>query len=239
MGTIKSEVNQFPEVSFRFLLPVPFEWASLEHVETALDDDLQAWLPVKYAPLYLEKIVNNYLAKPSLTCCSFQGGFVIWVDEQCWNDYTVDEFSMTMHWYLAYEELLKQGGQAKTTTWVWEESSLNLQRAEDSLLMYEERYALFNSCLPVTVNFWEVGRQLVSEGRYYVSYIQAIQQLLATYYPLEPLRQVDQVFKENNRAGNNSSAITQAEKLSQVLVYHDEQHIAIIEQLADLLETQL
>jgi len=236
MNTIKSESDQLPEISFRFLLPVPLEWASLEYVETELNNDIQAWLPVKYAPLYLERIVKNYLANPSLSCCSFQGGFVIWVDEQCWNDYCIDEFSMTMHWYGAYEKLLREGEQAKTTTWVWEESSLNLQRAENSLLMYEERSSLFNSWLPVTVNFWEVGRQLVSEGRYYVSYIQAIQQLLTTYYPLEHLRQVDQVFKENNRAGYNSTATTPEEKLSQILVYHDETHITYIEQLAELLQ---
>ncbi len=231
-------IPELPQVTFRFMLPVPIEWASLEYVETELDNDLSAWLPVKYAPLYLDKIVNNYLAKPRLTCCSFQGGFVIWVNGQCWNSYTIDEFATTMNWYGAYEKLLREGEQIKTTTWVWDESTLNLQRAENSLLMYEERGALFNYCLPVTVDLWEVGRQLVSEGRYYATYIQDIHQLLATYYPLEYLRKIGQIFMESNQAGDGTTPPTQAEQLAQVLYYHDARHIGLIEHLGTLLQKE-
>jgi hypothetical protein len=43
-------------------------------------DPDHGWIRVHDAPKYAKKFVESYIAQKQLTCCSFQGGFMIWTD---------------------------------------------------------------------------------------------------------------------------------------------------------------
>jgi hypothetical protein len=65
-----------------------------------------------------------------LSCCSFQGGFLIRIDGKPWNDvYAIDEFWMTFTWVAALKSLVRANDQKSTASaFPWEGSRLFLSR---------------------------------------------------------------------------------------------------------------
>ena len=66
-----------------------------------------------------------------MSCCAFQGGFLITIDGKPWNEiYGLDEFAMSFTWLHALKKLLQSDSSQPSTTnaFPWEESTMELQR---------------------------------------------------------------------------------------------------------------
>lgn len=90
----------------------------------ATDDE--SWLSCADALPHVDVLLDGYLRRPSLTCCSFIGGFRIDVDGSWWNDGGIDEFWMSATWPTALADVLEQGEGGAAGGPAWEESTLML-----------------------------------------------------------------------------------------------------------------
>ena len=151
------------------------------------------WMPIEFAPLYNDKLIQHWLDGERLTCCDFQGGFEIDVDGKFWNDGCVDEFWMTMSWFYALEAFLN--GETEREISVWEESRLVLKRDGDALTMYEVRH-LPDTCQPVTVSFRELAAQMCSEGRVFAAWVRSLHDEVARRLPNSEVETLQKAIRD-------------------------------------------
>jgi ankyrin repeat protein len=97
------------------------------------DEDLEpdGWPLARELAADVAGLVRAYLAVDGLSCCTLQGGFLIYADGALWNRSAIDEVTMSSSWLPAVEQLLR--GEATAGVWAWEESSMTLARRGDDV----------------------------------------------------------------------------------------------------------
>lgn len=173
-----------------------------------VDCDEIYWLPVIHAARHNTTLIADWLQNERLTCCDFQGGFLIDVENRRWNDGCVDEFWMTVSWFAALHRLLD--GEPTATAVVWEEGQLHLERSGDTLTMYETRWTA-DFCSPVTVSFADFTQQIAREGLHFAAWVRALHAELTANHPNDELLTALQIM------GSHSYPESEVEKRSKIL----------------------
>jgi hypothetical protein len=145
------------------------------------DDDDFCWLPVSKAALYNDQLIDDWLARERLTCCDFQGGFLIDVNKTRWNDTAVDEYWMTMSWLSAITRLMQ--GESRAMAYPWEESHLILERSGDQLTLYEERYEKMGVCAPMNLPFSAFTQHIAGQSNLFAMWVRSLHTSLAQRHP--------------------------------------------------------
>ncbi|NNB90102.1 hypothetical protein HJC10_31285 [Corallococcus exiguus] len=143
------------------------------------------WVPLPFLEGLEAEAVDMYLRRPSVTCCSFQGGFFIDVGGHPFSDDgSVDEFWMTWSWFFALKALLD--GAAETGANPWEESHMRLWRQGDVLSM-EDRSASEKPLSPrVEVAFLPFAQSLARQGLAFLAWAERVLAALDAREPPVP-----------------------------------------------------
>jgi len=91
-------------------------------------------LPCSAGPRAASFLFDHWLKGERVTCCTFQGGLALEKDGEPWSG--IDELSMTANWLRALAEIAR--GATQTSTYVWEESNLQLQRNGKHLVLEDK-----------------------------------------------------------------------------------------------------
>lgn len=118
------------KVEHRILLPT----ASVADVLT--DPWGCTFLPSSVGPRVAGFLLDHWLGQERLTCCSFQGGLALEIEDEPWSG--IDELSMTANWLRALAQIA--GGEASASTYVWEESHLRIERDGELLAMEDSGF---------------------------------------------------------------------------------------------------
>ncbi|NOK15882.1 hypothetical protein [Corallococcus carmarthensis] len=131
------------------------------------------WVPLESLEGREAEAVDMYLRHPSVTCCSFQGGFFIDVGGHPFtDDGSVDEFWMTWSWFVALKALLD--GAEETGAHPWEESHMRLWRQGEVLSM-EDRSASDQPLTPrVEVMFLPFAQSLARQGLAFLAWTERV-----------------------------------------------------------------
>jgi hypothetical protein len=85
-------------------------------------------------------LVEAWLIMPRATCCAMQVGLEVGVDGRSWTGFTLDHFWHLEGWFMSLAQLARDGPGATTSTFVWDESSLVLERDDPWLRMHDARW---------------------------------------------------------------------------------------------------
>jgi hypothetical protein len=166
--------------------------------EVVIADHDFGWLPVQAAGQYTTAFIDDWLARPRLTCCDFQGGLLLDIDGVRWNGTGFDEFWMTVSWYWALTQLWHGATEAQAHP--WEEGHLILQRAGDRLTMFETRHTP-DFCYPVTVDWADGVQQVAAHGQVYAQWARGVRASVEQRFPTIPLpTHIDAAFTLDEKA---------------------------------------
>ena len=132
-----------------------------------------AYLPASAGPRSAGFLLDHYLARERLTCCSFQGGLALEVDGEAWSG--IDEFHMSANWLRVLAEIAR--GEARASTYVWEESNLQLERDGEMLALTD------NGSPRVTVDLRPFAARIAAEMRAFFRIAEAILAAVAVRHP--------------------------------------------------------
>lgn len=115
-----------------------------------------------------DALLDAWLAIPAFTCCAMQTGYHITVDSNSPRYDALDHFWHMQGWFYALKHILAHD-EAEVTTFVWDESSLTMQRQGAMLTMFDghpklDRYTF----RPKTFPLRPFADLLVREGQYSV-----------------------------------------------------------------------
>jgi hypothetical protein len=170
--------------SLVFVFPTPWRSAHLatcemEHATYVVGSDA--------ALAFLGEILDNYLARERFTCCDICVGVSVVVDGQNWTGSYGDHLWHVMGWFYAMTRILRGGPQTTTTTFVWDESLLYLERQQDRLILFDQHVCARAEArgetpvewAPIDVDLWEFASAMLQVGERYLALIDAFIQLLA------------------------------------------------------------
>ena len=149
------------QLDVRFLVQVGNFFSPIEHV-------------VENVPF----LVDAYMAKESLSCCDFAGGFEIRIDRRIWNDGGIDEFWMTVSWLMALEKIVVEG-ESEATAAPWEESYTVLRRDGNRLGIEDGRPDLEPAFPQVSVDLAEFVDQVIEETRLWHRLVEKVEKWLS------------------------------------------------------------
>lgn len=111
------------------------------------------------------RLLDYYLGKEQFRCCDMQVGMAVEVDGAAWNGGTTDHFWHLGGWFYGLKTILAGGENSRVTTFVWDESSLVMERQGEQVRMYDgfPEYGRYTSP-PVTVPLRLLAAELVREG---------------------------------------------------------------------------
>lgn len=188
-------------IQVQFAVCVPAHWRTLAGVQC--DDVDFCWLPIEAAPANTDRLIEDWLSRERLTCCDFQGGYLITHQGTLWNDGMLDEYWMALSWLSALEQMIK--GATKTMAYPWEESQLMLERSGDQLTLYENDHQKHGLCSPITVPFNAFVQQMADQSQQFAVWLHVLHKNIQQ-------RQPDPALLNTHL----SSAHTQAEKLVKI-----------------------
>jgi hypothetical protein len=131
-------------------------------------------------------LVDAWVARPRLSCCSFQGGLFVDIDDKPWSDDgCVDEFPMTLFWFHGIAAL--DAGATTFGEWTdgpgtlrsrfgygpWEESNLALRREGDGLAMVDVHHSGSVSMRRVVVDYTDFVRRVRDVAAPFASLLRA------------------------------------------------------------------
>src|SRR5512140_293697 len=85
-------------------------------------------------------LVDVWLTMPDATCCAMQVGLEVGVDGRSWTGFTLDHFWHLEGWFMSLAQLARDGPGATASTFVWDESSLAIERDDPWLRMQDARW---------------------------------------------------------------------------------------------------
>lgn len=114
------------------LIGSPIEGAFVRHVSVD-PGPLAPWTKDGHvlcppALLPAEAFVDTIARTPGFRCCNVLAGLEIDVDGRDWTDGTTAHVAETMAWVEAGSRLVEAGDPGSVSTWVWDQSSLQLAR---------------------------------------------------------------------------------------------------------------
>lgn len=119
-------------------LPADRAGALADHVVATIDE--QVFLPVADFLGRAATLADAWIAMPAPTCCFMQIGLEVGVDGCSWTGLTLDHVWHMEGWFIALAQLARDGLGATTSTFVWDESSLVLERDDPWLRMQDARW---------------------------------------------------------------------------------------------------
>ena len=161
-------------------------WTSA-HLATVPVDDSQHVLAATDAQTYAGELIDYYLAMDHFTCCRLCLGLDLRINGHAWTEHTGDHLWHFMGWFYGLERVLTNGPHCETTTFVWDESALKLQRDAEALTLYdqlvvahaEQRGERPATWYPITVPLWDFVARLSQAGATYVALVEQIRADLA------------------------------------------------------------
>ena len=161
-------------IKVQFAVWVPLEWCGFAEVVCEYDDF--SWLPIENAAAYNNLLIDDWLGRNQLTCCDFQGGFLINLDGQRWNENAIDEYKFTKTWLDAIEKLLN--GETEVRVAPYEQGELVLLRDGDNLTMFEPQVSIRSKradfCPPVMVSFTTFTGQIAEQGKQFAAWARSL-----------------------------------------------------------------
>lgn len=169
-------------IKVQFALWVPHDWCGF--AEVTCDGEF-SWLPIEHAAAYNDLLIEDWLGRERLTCCDFQGGFLIDFDGKRWNENAIDEFQFTMTWLMALEKLLN--GETEAHVSPYEQGTLLLLRDEDNLTMFEPevnvRSRRADFCPPITVSFAAFTQQVAAQSKLFAAWVRSLNAAVQRRHP--------------------------------------------------------
>jgi hypothetical protein len=166
-------------LNIQFAVCVPPSWRNFEDV--VADEPDFCWLPVSKAAQYNDLLIDDWLSRERLTCCDFQGGFLIDADRTRWNSTSVDEYWMTMSWLNALTRLIQ--GESPVSAYPYEEGEMILERSGDRLTLYEKEYQRHGVCPPITLPFAAFTQHMAGQSRAFALWVHALHDSIALRNP--------------------------------------------------------
>jgi hypothetical protein len=166
-------------INVQFAVHVPQSWR--EFNEVVEDETDFCWLPVSKATSYNDLLIDEWLSRERLTCCDFQGGFLITVNGTRWNGTLIDEYWMTMSWFNALERLIR--GESRASAFPWEEGEVILERSGDHLTLYEKDHVRHGECPPITLPFTAFTQHIAGQSRLFANWVRSLHESIALRNP--------------------------------------------------------
>jgi hypothetical protein len=176
-----AEIVRAQSFQLTFLLDLPKEWRHLPHTSC---EEYFCSMPIQYATPYVRDLLDWQLTQPWYY--RINGSFEIYVDGILWTG-GGDDVGLVMNWLGAIEQLLD--GRTEAHTWVWDESSLHLLLDDYQLVMFDERWEIFNpqTWFPIKIDFVPFVERILEEGRHLLIWDVALKSEIAKLYPLDDI----------------------------------------------------
>jgi hypothetical protein len=119
-------------VAVELLLSLRQPWAGALAGEAVGPDD---YLLAFEAARFVDRpavLVDAWVAIPDFTCCDVSVAIEVTADGRSWTGPSFDHFWHQGGWFLAVADVLE--GATSSTTFVWDQSSLNVRREGDRLM---------------------------------------------------------------------------------------------------------
>jgi hypothetical protein len=157
----------------------PTAWTSAHLATVPVDESLHA-LAATAAQPYAGELLDYYLALDDFTCCRLCLGLDLRVKGHAWTEHTGDHLWHFLGWFAGLERVLTQGPHCATATFVWDESTLYLERAGEALTLYDERCVAQAAqrgerpagWYPITVPLWAFVAHLSQAGATYSALVE-------------------------------------------------------------------